>query len=570
MRNCHTIECDVLVVGGGGAATRAAIEADSLGARVVLVSKGPVGRSGATPLAFTSYQAAFGYSDPRDNPQIHFEDTVREGRYLGDENLVQSLVLEATERAIDLQRYGVKFKEENGRLYQASHPGESYPRNLIIEGGGYAMAMGLRRELTRRHRRVRVIEDSILTKLLCVNGEIAGAVALDLRDGECVAFRTGCVVMATGGYHHLWKRNDVSSDLAGDGIALAYKAGAELVDMEMALFYPTLYFYSEHDQGLVVVYEWFLEKRYLAAGLVNALGQDILPAGKLPLRDELSRIIFNEIEAGRATERGTVFIDINRSPKSYSEREQVFRELVGGPGKNLLSLGVDVTRDRIEVGPGIHYTLGGIRINEKGETSIPGLYSAGEASGNVHGANRVSGNALAATQVFGARAGQSAAIRSRGVPLPELPRDLLEREVDRIYKLRRRRKGGVRPIEVKRELQAVMDAFVGPTRNEKALETAVHKIGALREGAESRLEVVDIPVFNNEWREALEVVQMLDLAEVVSHCAVMRKESRGHHRRSDFPLSDDSWLRHTIATFREGKVSCSTAPVVRLTQPLEV
>jgi succinate dehydrogenase/fumarate reductase flavoprotein subunit len=567
---CEYYDCDALIVGGGGAGTRAAIAADNTGAKVALISKGPIARSGATPLAFTSYQAAFGHSDPRDNPKVHFDDAVREGRYLGDQHLIEAMVIEAQERALDLERYGVKFmKQDDGTFYQAYHPGETYPRNLMIQGGGYAMMVGLRKEL-RKHPQVQVFEDHVLTKLLRRDDEIVGAMALDLRTGCCRAFRAKSVILATGGYHQLWKKNDVSPDLAGDAIAQAYLVGAELVDMEMAMFYPTLYFYSDYDQGLVVVYEWFLEERYLDGRLVNALGEEFLPPGKPPVRDRLSRAIFDEVEAGRATERGTVFIDINRSPKSEQERAKVFRQLVGGPGKNLLNLGLDVTKDLIEVAPGVHYTLGGIRINEWGETNLPGLYAAGEVASNVHGANRVSGNALAATQVFGARTGRHAAERAKVMPLPELPAAQVQEEFERVFGLKTPRKDGIRPVEVKRHLQAIIEKYVGPTRNAEGLKTALLEIQNLRQQAAGRLDVVDVPIYNNAWREALEIDSMLVLAKVVAETALLRQESRGHHHRSDYPESDDSWLKHTLAFRRTGESVYATAPVIRLGDGLEV
>jgi succinate dehydrogenase/fumarate reductase flavoprotein subunit len=569
MRPYDLHECDVLVVGGGGAATRAAIEADEQGAQVALISKGPIGRSGATPLAFTSYQAAMGFSDPRDNPRVHFEDTVREGRQLGDQDLIEAMVAEAVDRALDLAAYGVKFKEQDGKFYQALHPGETYPRNLLIEGGGYAMIMALRKEL-KKHQNVRLFQDHTLTRLLRADGQIVGAVGLDLRTGRCSVFRTKGVILGTGGYHHLWGKNDVSPDLAGDATALAYEAGAELVDIEMALYYPTLYYYSEYDQGLVVVYEWFLEQQYLAGEIVNARGESFLPPGKLPVRDSLSRLIFEEIAAGRATERGTVFMDVKRSPKTEEEKAEVFRELVGGPGKNLLNLGLDVTRDAIEVAPGVHYTLGGVRIDVHGATTVPGLYAAGEAASNVHGANRVSGNALTATQVFGVRTGRAAAERARGMDLPSLDEDEVGIEVERVMGLRQTRATGVRPIEVKRELQQVMDRYVGPSRNEEGLKEALAAIQALREKHQAGLDVVDIPVYNNEWREALEIGPMITLAEVVTRSALLRQESRGHHYRSDFPESDPDWRKHTMAVRREGKGVFSTVPVVELDRDLEV
>jgi succinate dehydrogenase/fumarate reductase flavoprotein subunit len=553
-----TIPVDVLVIGGGGAGVRAAIEADCEGATVALISKGPVTRSGLTPQAFTSYQAPF---DPRDSAALHFKDTVHHGRDLGDQNLVRAMADEAVPRALELHRWGVPFKMEGDTFFMVFHPGQTYPRNLLIQGGGYAMMVRLKKELNR-HRAVKVFEDYMVTRLLMSDGEVVGAVAVDQREGRLVAFQAKAVILATGGYERLWGKTDAAPDSTGDGTSLGLMAGATLADMELMLFYPTLYFYTEGEQGLVVVYEWFLEERYLAATLVNARGQEFLPKRPL-LRDELSELIFREVAAGRGTEQGGVFIDVSRSPKSREEKEKVYRELIAGPGRNLKNYGIDVTKDLIEIAPGAHFSLGGVHINERCETDVPGLYAAGEVAANLHGANRVSGNALTETQVFGARAGKFASQHAKGSPSITLPTKQVEEEMDRIRNVVDGR-GDRRPSEVRRKLQGVMDRFVSPVRSVKGLSEALKEIEAMKADDLIKLKVVDQARFNYDLRDALQLMNLVSLAEVVIRSAMMRQETRGHHLFSEYPEPRKEWCKHTAVRLKANVPSYSTIPVVTL------
>jgi len=560
-------DVDVLVVGGGAAGARAAIEAHDCGASVVLACKGPLARSGTTPQAWPSMQVAFGAEDPRDGPGVHFHDTVREGRMLGDENLVWALVSDAQDRVRDLERYGVKFERKNGQFLQVRHPGQTYPRNLVIKGAGYGLVSGLSREV-RRRASIRVMPDAILTRLLLAEGRAVGATVLDLRRGLLAEIRAKATVLCTGGYEQLWGITDTSPDTTGDGIALAYRAGAELVDMEMMLYYPAVIVHSYGElNGTLVQYESLLAAEYLAGRMLNANGEEFLPPGPPPARDILSRLMFDEIRAGRGTKNGALRIDLTKSPKSPTEIDDWLDRLQTLPYDNLRELGIDVKAEAIEVAPGTHFALGGIHINERCETTVPGLYAAGEVAGNLHGANRVSGNALTETQVFGARAGRSAAQEAaHSTTLCEPDPDHVTAEHERVVSLMRPRKDGLRPLAVRREIKALMDRYVGMPRDSGGLTRALGEVRRLRSEDLPRVQVEGPLVFNNEWREAIEVDLMLDTAETVIVSALLRTESRGHHQRSDYPKSSDQWLRHTAVRSVDSGLASYVTEVTRSTR----
>lgn len=562
----EVVSTQVLIIGGGGAGMRAAIAAADQGARVTLLTKGQAARSGATPMACPSYQAAFAMEDPRDSPETAFEDTCFEGRYLGDENLIQVLTQEATQRAMDMLGYGVKFrKKEDGSFLQVVHPGHSYERNLVILGNGYAMAAGLRRQMLRQEG-IRLMEDVLATRLLVDDGRIAGAVALDMRAGRPVVLLAPAVILATGGYPELWRWTDTEPGLTGEGVHLAYLAGADLVDMEMMLFYPTGLCYPSEVEGTLVQYEGLLTDKYCAGVMLNGRGERFLPSTeRLPVRDVMMKLMFREIEEGRGTPHGGVYIDLSQSPRDPQAIREILTRLDSLPYDQLRDLGIDVLQEPIEVMPVTHYTLGGVRINEWAETTVPGLFAAGEVSGNIHGANRTSGNALAETQVFGARAGRRAAEFAARRQPPALDEAQAAQEIRRLSSFFAERSDGLRPIEVKRKIKTVMHDHVHYLRSAEGLQTAIRSLQRI--GAEDlpRLEVVPRPqVYNYEWEEAIEVVHMLALAEIVAASALARQESRGHHWRSDFRQVQPEWEKHTIVRRRQAHYEISDAPVVRL------
>lgn len=546
---------------------RAAIAAAEAGARVILLTKGQIARSGATPMACPSYQAAFAMEDDRDNPEIAFEDTCFEGRYLGDENLIYVLTQEATDRAMELLKYGVKFRtKENGKFLQVMHPGHSFERNLVIQGDGYALAAGLRRECLK-HDRITILEDLVATKLLLDADRIAGLIALDMRRGTPVTLQAKAVILATGGYPELWRWTDTEPGLTGEGVYLAYQAGADLVDLEMMLFYPAGLCYPTEIEGTLVQYEGLLTDKYCNGMMLNGLGEPFLPkTDRLPVRDVMMKLMFREIEQGRATPHGGVYIDLRKSPRSGEEIMRILRQLDSLPYNQLSDLGIDVLHEPIEVMPVTHYTLGGVRINEWSETTLSGLFAAGEVEGNIHGANRTSGNALAETQVFGRRAGMRAAKYAAGVSFAPLDGTEVTDECQRIAGFLNERPHGIRPIELKRKIKAIMHTYVHNHRNAAGLTTAIEKLRLLREADVPRLQAVgSLRVFNYEWEEALEASYMVDLAELVTASALAREESRGHHWRTDFPSVRREWEKHTIVRLKEGQgYQIADAPVIRL------
>ncbi|MCK5554083.1 MAG: FAD-binding protein, partial [Deltaproteobacteria bacterium] len=361
--------------------------------------------------------------------------------------------------ALDLEKFGIKFKKRGGAFFQVLHPGQTYPRNLFIVGGGFGLVHGLKRELQRRPH-VKILEDFCVSRLLKDRGELVGAFGLHMRDGRFYAIRSKSIVLACGGYEELWGNTDTPPDTTGDGIFLGFQSGADLIDLEMAQYYPTVIAHPESLSGVLISYEVCLEPRYLDFRLVNNEGREFLPEGPLPVRDTLMRLMLTEIEEGRGTEHRAVYVDPNRSSKSHGEIDRIIHEVLKGPDRNLRKLGVDIRKNRIEVRPAVHYTLGGIRINEKTETSVPGLFAAGENASNVHGANRISGNALSETQVFGTRAGRYASDYSRGKPHGSLPAGEIRGEIQRWNEFRRKKGDGIRPLILRKELKGVMDRYL--------------------------------------------------------------------------------------------------------------
>ncbi|HYB20191.1 MAG TPA: FAD-binding protein, partial [Thermodesulfobacteriota bacterium] len=312
-------------------------------------------------------------------------------------------------------------------------------------------------------------------------------------------------------------------------------------------------------------YESLLEKEYMGGTLRNAKGEEFLPPGKLPVRDVLIALIIKEREEGRATERGGVFIDLTKLPLNPEEIDKKIND-VGARIQfdRIKYLGLDLTRDSIEVAPACHYSLGGVKINERTETSVPGLFAAGEVSGNIHGANRISGNALAETQVFGRRAAEFASREAKALgSFPPLISREIEEEIQRIENFFAPRKDSVRPRELKKRIQGIMEERVGLRRDAFGLERAIESIRDMRKEL-PRIRVPAIRVFNYELQEAIEVHFMVQVAELVARAALCRRESRGHHFRFDYPQEDPAWLKHTLIQKKGESLECSTTPVVRV------
>lgn len=544
------LQTDVLVIGAGGAGARAAVAAKESGVDVLLVSKGPIGRSGITPVAGWGLQAALGHVDGRDSPEQHFLDTIQAGRGLADQNLVRVLAMNAPECVFDLNNYGTKIRKVKEGFQQVQDPGETYPRSICLENGGYGLMAGLKKEIKRQQ--VETMEDVIITKIIAENGRVQGALGLDLKNGNFLVFNAPAIVLATGGNEELWSLSSTPPGCAGDGHYLAYHAGAELVDMEMVLFYPTVVVAPDIIRKVILEYETCLDARKCAGKLVNNKGDELIIEG-LPVRDVMVDLISREIAKGHGTENGGVYLDLVNSERTKDEIVSYLKDVMPGILSYLQKLGVDILEEKLEVAPGIHYTLGGVRIDESAATNIEGLFAAGEVAGNVHGANRLSGNALTETQVFGKIAGENAAAYSIFSENNDVKRSSVTRHQKELLQFFENKENGIRPAEIKKELQQVIGQYAGYYRNKKGLEKALADITRMKSDKLPRLSVEKGKSYNLELLEGIECKFMLDVAEMICRGALTRQESRGHHYREDFPeRDDDNWLAHTMIKKENG------------------
>jgi succinate dehydrogenase/fumarate reductase flavoprotein subunit len=370
------------------------------------------------------------------------------------------------------------------------------------------------------------------------------------------------VVLCTGGYEALWKVTDCPADATGDGLMAAYRAGAELVDLEMLLFYPSVVIWPPAARGSFVHYEW-LEEWACDGEVRDARGNAVLPK-PLPVRDVAMRLMWDAIQEGRGTEHGGLLWDVTRSPKGT---EAVDAFLQGQQYRYLRNkLDLDPTHKPIEVSPGAHYQLGGIRIDPDASTSVPGLYAVPEVAGNFEGANRLSGSALAGTQVFAVVAAREAAAWAAGVGAARVGHAAaaeghLERSTQRVQRFLDRKKAPRTGRSIQARMTRAVWDQLGLERSAAGLRSLRDELAALKEDL-CHLQVAPVGSFNQALLEALELENMLELAELAAGAADLRQESRGHHYRSDYPEPDDAkWLRHTRVQLVDGSARFDTVPV---------
>ncbi|WHH57930.1 FAD-binding protein [Petroclostridium sp. X23] len=538
-----SIETDVLVIGGGTAGVLAAIEAKKIAERVILVTKGPVGKSGNTPMAEGGIQASF-YSG--DSPEDHFKDTMDAGRYINNSLLVDILVTHAPNCIRYLEKYGVRFKKlTNGEYFQYKTSGSSHPRCLWIMGGGPGLIQPIFREAKKLG--IEIMEDVMITKLCADDGVINGAFSIDFKTGEFISFNTKSIVIATGGNESLYRISDGSLDSSGDGNILAYDVGAELVDMEFIQFYPHALVYPDSLKGLIIpeeVYYKDLVRGRLINGLQHNFAEKYDPIRKEnTTRDILARAIFNEIKEGRGTPHGGVLIDLTEGSK------EKMIEILPALYNYLRMNGLDVFSTQMEVAPSAHYQCGGIKINEKAETTIQGLYAAGECTGGIDGANRLSSNALTEAVVFGMIAGRNAAQYAQKINEGSINKRQITEEISRIHKLvQQDQKEGLDILDIKRELQYLMFEKVGVIRSEVALKDAIDKLLVIKN---EKLNKVCLRsrecIYNVEMLELIELCNLVENTLLVTKAAKSRNESRGNHFRTDHPNEDNvEWKRHLV------------------------
>ena len=534
------VSTEVLVIGSGGAALRAALAAQEKGADVLVVSKGVAGRCGVTPTALTGYQAAFGHADPRDNPEVHFMDTMKNGCWLSDPKLARILAEESPASVLYLEKLGVRFqKTPDGRFVQKRlDESQSYPRSVRI-GDSLGLPIMTRLAAVVRQRGIRMMSDVLITRLLARDGRVFGAVGLHLTTGELMLFRAGAVVLATGGASSLYALSSNPPESTGDGYMLAYRAGARLMDMEFFLFLGHAVLYPESARGVLYPFQYLLGLG--ARPLYNAEGRcfisDYTPEGVTnPSRDLYARAIHWEVMAGRGSEHGGAYFDPSSLPREVLDRE------LPSQTKFLESLGVDISRP-MEVGVAGHFLCGGVRMDEWCRTSVDRLFAVGEVAGGVHGGARIGGNALAELFVFGRRAGEAAAAAAAGhvAALSETEeREAVDCERGRMDAVLRKA-DGPRPGELRSRLQNIMWRHVSVIRSRQGLEEALAGIGALRKELPSMHAASSKRVFNLDLTAALELENMAELAGIIAEAALMREESRAGHFREDFPERSREW-----------------------------
>ena len=561
--NYEVREHDVLIIGAGGAGLRAAIEALAQGASVGVVCKSLLGKA-HTVMAEGGIAAAMANVDPADNWKVHFRDTMRGGKLLNNWRMAQLHALEAPDRVRELEQWGALFdRTETGAILQRAFGGHTFKRLCHV---GDRTGLELIRTLQDRgvQQGVDCYMECTVTRLLVENGRFAGAFAYWRENGRFIVFKAKAVVIATGGIGKAWTVTSNSWEYTGDGMALAYEAGAELMDMEFVQFHPTGMVWPPGVQGILVT-----EAVRGEGGILrNKLGERFMEKYdpkrmELSTRDVVARSIYTEVREGRGTEHGGAYLDISHKPAEYVKKKlpsmyHQFKELAD----------VDITKEPMEVGPTCHYMMGGIRVEaETGQSSMPGIFAAGEAAAGLHGANRLGGNSLSDLLVFGRRAGMAAAAHAKQTPYASLDNAQMqaaERELLAPFSNK-----GESPYAVHRDLQTVMQSLVGIYRNAEDLERALHELQMLKARA-AAASVEGSRMFNPGWHLCDELKSMLIIAEAVTKSAMARTESRGAHSRIDYPDLDKSWgQKHNIIVEERGEMVRRELPIPPMADDLK-
>jgi succinate dehydrogenase / fumarate reductase flavoprotein subunit len=552
-------EHDVLVVGAGGAGLRAAIEALAQGASVGVVCKSLLGKA-HTVMAEGGIAAAMANVDRGDDWRTHFRDTMKGGKYLNNWRMAQIHAQESPDRVRELEQWGALFdRTADGDILQRAFGGHTFKRLCHV---GDRTGLEMIRTLQDRGVQMgfHVYMECAVTRLLKDGDRICGAVGYWREQGRFVVFKAKSVVLATGGIGKAWRITSNSWEYTGDGMALAYDAGAELLDMEFVQFHPTGMVWPPGVQGILVTEA----VRGEGGVLKNRLGERFMERydpDKMDLstRDVVARAIYTEVREGRGTEHGGAFLDISHKPAEY-----VKRKLPSMYHQFLELADVDITKGPMEVGPTCHYMMGGVRVDaETAQTTVPGLYAAGEVAAGLHGANRLGGNSLSDLLVFGRRAGLSAADHANRVSPPSADAAEIDDAVREMLAFFEPAEGES-PYAVHRDLMDSMQNLVGIFRNEEDLQRGLEKIRNLSERA-SRVRVEGSRLFNPGWHLARDLKSMLTVTEAVVRSALVRKESRGAHSRTDFPKTDPEWARrNNIARRGRDAMEVTQRPVPEL------
>jgi succinate dehydrogenase / fumarate reductase flavoprotein subunit len=590
-------EYDVLVIGAGGAGLRAAIEASAAGVKVGLVCKSLLGKA-HTVMAEGGVAAALANVDERDSWKVHFADTMRGGQYLNNWRMAELHAKEAPDRVRELEAWGaVMDRTADGRILQRNFGGHKYPR-LAHVGDRTGLEMIRTLQDHGIHLGITVHMECTVTTLLKDGDRVAGAFGYDRQKGFFMLWRAKAVVLATGGYGRAFKITSNSWEYTGDGQALAYRAGAELKDMEFFQFHPTGMVWPPSVRGILVTEG----VRGEGGVLRNSEGKrfmfdDIPPLYKhqvatdeeegwryvtgdknakrppeLLTRDHVARCINREVKAGRGSPHGGVFLDISWIKEKIPNAPEHIRKKLPSMYHQFKQLAeLDITTEPMEVGPTSHYAMGGINVD--GDTqmcpTVPGLFAAGEVAAGLHGANRLGGNSLSDLIVFGKIAGEHAAKYAKEKSAGEVHAAQVD-EARKSALAAFDRQGGEPPYKIQYELQAMMQDKVGIIREEKEMLQAIEALQAFKKRA-GEVSIDGNRHYNPGWHTAVDLDNLLVCAEATARCAALRKESRGAQARSDFPDKDDAHGTFNLICKRgpDGSMQVRKEPVVPIREDLK-
>jgi succinate dehydrogenase / fumarate reductase flavoprotein subunit len=592
-----TYAYDVLVIGAGGAGLRAAIEAAKAGVSVGLLCKSLLGKA-HTVMAEGGIAAALANVDERDSWKVHFADTMRGGQYVNNWRMAEIHAKEAPARVRELEAWGAVFdRTADGRILQRNFGGHRYPRLAHV---GDRTGLELIRTLQDYtiHLGVTVHMEHTVVTLLVDDGHVAGAVAYDRERGRFHLFGAKAVILATGGIGRAYKITSNSWEGTGDGHALAYRAGAELIDMEFIQFHPTGMIWPPSVKGILVTEGVRGEGGILTNSEGRRFMFDDIPENYRPqtasdpdegwrytqgdrsarrppellTRDHVARCIVREIKAGRGSPHGGVFLDISWITSKLPDAEAHIKRKLPSMYHQFKELAdIDITKEPMEVGPTTHYVMGGVRVDADTQMSIvPGLFAAGECASGINGANRLGGNSLSDLLVFGQRAGQHAADWVRSRPARRLDDGAADAAIKESLAPFERGSSGESPYRVQQDLQELMQNQVGIVRSHDEMSEALRALGALRDRA-ARVGVDGHREYNAGWHAALDLDNLLVVSEAVTRSALERRESRGGHFREDHPgqTAEFGAVNIMVRQVADGSMDVSRVPIPPLPAELK-
>jgi len=595
MAEYQKFDYDVLVIGAGGAGLRAAIEASSAGVKVGLICKSLLGKA-HTVMAEGGMAAAMGNVDDRDNWRVHFSDTMRGGQYLNNPRMAELHAKQAPARVHELEAWGAIFdRTKDGKILQRNFGGHRYPR-LAHTGDRTGLEMIRTLQDHGIHLGIDVHMEHTILELMTESGRVVGAFGYDRERGHFNLFSAKAVVLGTGGIGRAYKITSNSWEYTGDGQALAYRAGAALMDMEFVQFHPTGMVWPPSVRGILVtegvrgeggVLRNSEGKRFMFAdipanyasstadneeeGWRYVIGdKSARRPPELLTRDHVARCIVREVREGRGSPHGGVFLDIAWiKEKIPNAAEHIKRKLPSMYHQFKQLADIDITKVPMEIGPTTHYVMGGVRVDGDTQMSdVPGLFAAGECAAGLHGANRLGGNSLSDLVVFGKLAGEYAAKFAKengaGAINPQ--------QVDEAARLALEpfnRTGGVPPYEVQSKLQEMMQDLVGIVRREDEMERALMNLAELKILAD-QVVVPGNREYNPGWHTAIDLRNLLTVSEAITLCAIERKESRGAHFRDDYPNKDEEAAKFNLVVRKgqDGSMQLTREPLPPMTDEM--